>query len=247
MKTAAGNERTPRGTAAATRRPAKAASRSPFFIFFIAIAIALVLAGFGRTFLVPLLRGTFSAPWFVYAHGALFFGWMGLLMTQALLALRRRMDWHRRLGASGFVLIPAMVASGLAVALWATRRDVAAGQAQEALPFFFGQCMDMLLFATLASAALWLRANPAMHKRLVLLATLAILGAAIGRIPELGVVANGVVIGLLAGMAVFDLHGTGRIHRATSLGGSWLLAGSFLQEPLGSTAAWMAVAQRIVG
>lgn len=231
----------------ATSRPARAAPRSRYFVAFIAAAIALVLAGFGRTFVLPVLRGTFSAPWFVYVHGALFFAWMGLLMTQALFALRRRLGWHRSLGRIGIALIPAMVASGLAVVIWATRRDVAAGQAPEALPFLFGQCMDMLLFGSLASAALWLRGNPAAHKRLVLLATLAILGAAIGRIPELGVVANGVVMALLTSMAVFDLRDMGRIHSATMLGGLWLLAGTFLQEPLGHTAAWMGTALRILG
>lgn len=228
------------------KRPAKLASRSCFFVAFIAVAILLVLAGFGRTFIVPLVGGTFSAPWFVYVHAALFFVWLGLLMTQALLALRRRVDWHRRLGGVGAVLVPAMVVSGLAVAYWATRRDVAAGQGREVLAFFFGQCMDMLLFGTLASAAMLLRGTPAAHKRLMLLATLAILGAAVGRIPGLGVAANWVSVTLLVCLAIFDLRNLGRLHRVTGFGGIWLLGGIFMEEPLGNTAIWLAMAQRIV-
>lgn len=234
------------GNAMATKRLAKLAPRSRFFVAFIAAVILLVLAGFGRTFVVPLLRGTFSAPWFVYVHGALFFAWLGLLMMQALLAMRRRVDWHRRLGGVGAALVPAMVVSGLAVACWATRRDVAAGQEREALAFFFGQCMDMLLFGTLASAAMLLRGTPAMHKRLVLLATLAILGAAVGRIPGLGVAANGVTVALLVCLALFDLHSIRRIHRATGYGSIWLLGGIFMEEPLGNTATWLAMAQSII-
>lgn len=230
----------------ATKRLAKLVPRTRFFVAFIAAAILLVLAGFGRTFVVPLVHGTFSAPWFVYVHAALFFAWMGLLMTQAVLAMRRRVDWHRRLGGVGAVLVPAMVVSGLAVASWATRRDVAAGQEHEALAFFFGQCMDMLLFGTLASATMWMRGTPATHKRLVLLATLAILGAAVGRIPGLGVAANWVTVVLLACLAIFDLRSLGRLHRATGFGSIWLLGGIFMEEPLGNTAIWLAMAQHII-
>jgi hypothetical protein len=68
----------------ATKRSLKVASRFRFFVVFIAVAIALVLAGFGNTFVVPVAQGMFSAPWFVYVHAALFFAWKGLLMTQAV-------------------------------------------------------------------------------------------------------------------------------------------------------------------
>lgn len=231
----------------ATERSVRAAPRSRFFIAFIAAAILLVLAGFGRTFIVPVVRGTLSAPWFVYGHAALFFAWMGLLMAQALFAMRRRLGWHRRLGWMGAALIPPMVVSGIAVAVWATRRDVAAGQGYEALSFFFGQCMDMLLFASLASAAMLMRRAPAAHKRLVLLATLAILGAAVGRIPELGIVANGVIVALLVCVATFDLLSAGRIHRTTAFGSAWLIAGTFMQQPVGNTAAWLAMAEHTLG
>ncbi len=230
-----------------TTRLAKTSTRSFFFVAFISTIIFLVLAGFGRTFVVPLLRGTFSAPWFVYVHGALFFAWITLLLAQALLAVRRKMVWHRRLGWVGATLIPAMVVSGIAVAVWATRRDVAAGQEHEALAFFFGQCMDMLLFGSLAFAAVLMRTNPAMHKRLVLLATLAILGAAVGRIPGVGLVANWVTVGLFVCLAIFDMRNTGRFHRATVAGGMWLLGGIFTEEPLGETEIWLAIAQHLVG
>ena len=75
-----------------------------------------------------------------------------------------------------------MVVSGVAVALWASVRDFSR---DSAVTFFGGQLMDMFMFLSLASASFVARSNPQVRKRLIVLATLAILGAAIGRIPAL--------------------------------------------------------------
>jgi hypothetical protein len=183
----------------------------------------------------------------VYVHGLLFFSWISLLFIQALLAVRRQLKWHRRLGWIGASLIPLMTASGVIVAYWATRRDVAAGQEAVALPFFFGMLMDMFLFASLGTAAVLARRNSPVHKRLILIATLAVLGAAVGRIPVLGGVANYITVFMLLCIAAFDALTIKRVHHATILGGAWLLVGGFSEIPIGDTAAWLSVAQRIIG
>jgi hypothetical protein len=148
------------------------------------------------------------------------------------------MRWHQRLGTIGFPLVPLMAASGVAVAVWATNRDVALGQAEEAIPFFFGQLMDMLLFFAFASAALLLRRRPAVHKRCVLFATIAILGAALGRIPVVGSVANPVAVALVLAIGVYDLAVERRVRPVSYVGGLLLLAGIYTEPPLGETRAW---------
>ncbi|MEO5740395.1 MAG: hypothetical protein ABIS29_07355 [Vicinamibacterales bacterium] len=230
-----------------TLRSTKLAPRPRFFVVFSSATLLLVLAGFTTTFFLPLARGTFSRPWFVYAHGSLFFLWASLLVAQALLAMRRRLKWHRQLGWFGAALVPAMAGSGVLVAHWATRRDIAAGEAADALPFFFGALMDMFLFASLASAAILLRGNPTAHKRLILIATLAILGAAVGRIPVLGGSSNYITVFFLLSLAAFDLSISRRFHPATIYGGLWLLVGIFTQAPIGNTSVWLSLAQRLLG
>ncbi len=230
-----------------TMRSTEVARRHLFFIVFASVTALLVLTGFTRTFFLPLAHGTFSRPWFVYLHGLLFFSWISLLVIQALLALRRQFRWHRRLGWFGASLIPLMTTSGVIVAYWATRRDVAAGHGAVALPFFFGLLMDMFLFASLATAAVLARSYSSVHKRLILFATLAVLGAAIGRIPVLGAAANYITVFMLLCIAIFDVFAIRQVHHATMLGGAWLLAGTFIQTPIGNTAAWLSVAQRIFG
>jgi hypothetical protein len=230
-----------------TMRSTEVAPRHLFFMAFASVTALLVLTGFTRTFFLPLAHGTFSRPWFVYLHGLLFFSWISLLVIQALLALRRQFRWHRRLGWFGASLIPVMTASGVIVAYWATRRDVAASHSAVALPSFFGQLMDMLLFASLATAAVLARNYPPVRKRLILIATLAVLGAAIGRIPVLGASADYITVFMLLCIAMFDAFAIRQVHRATILGGTGLLVGIFTETPIGNTAAWLSVAQRIFG
>jgi hypothetical protein len=205
---------------------------------FAALVFAAVLAGFGRTFLVPFARGRFEPrPWFVYAHAALFFVWVTLLIVQAWLAARRQVRWHQRLGWIGFPLVPLMAASGIAVSVWATRRDLALGQA-EAIPFFAGLLMDMLLFFAFASAALLMRRRPAVHKRLMLFATIAILGAAFARIPAMEGLGNSVAVALVLAIGAYDIRIERRIRPVSYIGGLLLLAGIFSETPLGELRAW---------
>lgn len=218
-----------------------------FFVAFALVAASLVLTGFGRTFFLPLARRTFSAPWFVYVHGTLFLTWIGLLTTQSILVARHRTTLHRSLGRVAAGLIPLMVASGVVVAFWASARDVRKGGGDEVVAFFCGELMDMLLFGVLATAALLTRRHPQAHKRLIVLATLAILGAAVGRIPVLDDVSNYVTFALLLCLVGYDFRVRPRLHPATAAGGLFLLAGTFSQNYIGSTSLWLEFGRRLLG
>ncbi len=217
-----------------------------FFVGFALLVGILVLTGFARTFFIPLANRRFSAPWFVYLHGTLFLSWVALLILQSLLVATRHVSWHRRLGPIGIGLVPVMVASGLAVAVWATARDVRAGQGDGAVALFFGELMDMALFAALGAAALLTRRRPDVHKRLIVLATLALLGAAVGRISIIGKASNLLTLLLLASLAGRDLVRLGRVHAATILGGLVLVSGTLIQTPVGATSSWLSVGRRII-
>jgi len=214
-----------------------------FYLGFALLAAALVLAGFTRTFFLPLARRTFTAPWCVYIHGTSFFTWMTLLVAQASLVIRRRVSLHRRLAV---VLIPCMVFSTIAVATWATARDYRATPSDQALAFYFGELMDMVMFGAFATGAYLTRRRPATHKRLILLATLAVLGAAIGRIPVIGAGANDVTLAMLGTILVADLITLPRPHAATIVGGAALILGIFTEDAIGATPQWLTVGTRII-
>jgi hypothetical protein len=217
-----------------------------FFLSFALIVAVLVIASFFQSFFVPVALGRFSAPWFVPVHGTLFLFWTALLVAQSVLVARRRTRTHQRLGWVLVGLIPLMVASGVAVALWASVRDFRSGGGDAAVSFFGGQLMDMLMFGAFSSAAFVMRRDPQSHKRLIVLATLAILGAAIGRIPTIGAAANYVTTALLVALSALDLKTLHKLHRVTLFGGFLLLVGIFSQNYLFSLGGWLNAGRRIL-
>jgi len=214
-----------------------------------AVAIALtVLVGFGPTYYFRSLTDLPPLPRLTHAHGLVFSAWILLFTTQVCLVGGGRRDLHRRLGVAGGVLAVLMVVVGLAVALAAARRDIAAGEADRALGFLIIPLGDILAFVVLVTSALVLRARRETHRRLMLLATLAILLAAIGRIPWLGGT-GGIIayfIALLAAAPVHDWLTHGRPHPVSLWGGIGVFAfalGRFLSQ---DSAWWHAIAARLV-
>lgn len=68
---------------------------------YVSLALAMtmmVVASFWAIYFGPLLRGDAERPWLFHLHGAVFLGWMGLLVTQATLVSLGRTRLHRRVG-----------------------------------------------------------------------------------------------------------------------------------------------------
>jgi hypothetical protein len=226
------------------RNPAKL---HVYFILFSLVFAAIVLAGFTRTFFMPVVRGTFSKPAVVYIHGALFFAWTGLLVSQSVLAATKRMRAHRKTGmVAGWLVLP-MLALGVIVAARDTIHDVRAGEGEAAVSFFYGELADLAMFGLLAGAAMLLRNKPDFHKRWVLLGSLGLIGAAVGRIPELSGFFLYIFIGLIVSMAAYDLFTRRSIHVATATGAAVLLALGLTEEFIGSTQAWLRAAHHLLG
>ena len=164
---------------------AKVAARSGFFLCMSLGFLAIALIGFSPTFFIPLARDTFAdphgvrdAPPVIYVHGALVFAWLIFLIAQASLIRVRNVSVHRRLGWLGALLGLAVVISGVAVSFYATRRDLATGGGDVVLGDFVGLLVTFLIFGSLIAAAMVLRRDSESHKRLLLLATIWVLGPA---------------------------------------------------------------------
>jgi hypothetical protein len=226
------------------RTPAKLHS---YFILFSLVFAAIVLAGFSRTFFMPVVRGTFSKPPVVYIHGVLFFAWTALLVSQSVLAATKRMSAHRKIGLiAGWLVLP-MLALGVIVAVRDTIHDVRAGEGEAAVSFFYGELADLAMFGLLAGAAMLLRNKPDFHKRWVLLGSLGLIGAAVGRIPALSGLFLYIFIGLIASMAAYDLFSRRSIHVATAMGAAVLFTLGLSEEFIGNTQAWLRAAHYMLG
>jgi hypothetical protein len=97
---------------------AKAGFRPSFHLTMVLLMAAFVFGGFGMTYLGPMAVGTRlpDSP-IVHLHGIVFFGWMLLLIVQAVLVNVKNVRLHRSLGTFGIAVGTLVVTMGLFIAL----------------------------------------------------------------------------------------------------------------------------------
>lgn len=137
-----------------------------------------ILAGFGVD-MPRFLREVPPAPRVIYVHAAVFTVWMLLLTAQVLLVLGDRVALHRKLGWLAAIWLPLMALLG-PWAAFASQTVIIPGPNYDP-PFLSIQIGDVAGFLILALWGLSLRKNPAAHKRVMILSTIALLDAGYGR------------------------------------------------------------------
>ncbi len=224
-------------------------------VFFLAMAVLLtvtMVVGFAKTyFLAGVFLAKLPAP-LIHIHGAVFTCWFLLLLTQSALAFVHRVDLHRKLGICGIVIACLMLPLGiLATAEYLARE---AAQRWIALATVM-PVAELSIFSVLAAAAFLARRKPAIHKRLILLATIGLIGAAVGRMEFLpywhfrGVAAIRLVwaytyVFLLA-LAVYDLWSTRRVNPATVWGSVFMISVQQVMLLVSATPPWLEFVSRM--
>jgi len=236
--------------------PARWTPERRFYTGMACMILATVLVGFARTFYLaswfPEVQPLAAPEGFFYVHGAVFTCWMLLLLLQPVLVARRRTDLHRKLGWVGAALAVAMVGVGLEGSLIAARRP-GGFMGIDAPPsvFLIVPLLDIALFALFVALAILRRSDLQSHKRLMLVGTICILGAAVARLPlpfMTGPVAFFVGTDLfLLPLVVWDLKSRGRLHPVTLWGGLVLIASQPFRLWLSGTGAWLAFANGLIG
>ena len=222
-------------------------------IFFSAMALLIlgaVLLGFGRSYY---FAGGLSArlpSLVVHIHAVLYSLWILLFIAQTMLIAGRRLDWHRRAGMFGAGLAASMVILGLTVATDSLSRNfVPPGSKLDPKSFYATPIFSTVVFCVLVTWALRARSNGPAHKRLILIATISLLGAAVGRWPSPifhGPLVAGVLAGYVLLLAGFDLWTQKRIHPATLKGGIFMIVVHQLMFPIGLTPVWRHFASAVL-
>ena len=218
-----------------------------------AIAAAVVVfIGFAPTYFLRASYQPTSLPTYLHVHGFLFTTWIALFIAQTTLVAARRTNVHRRLGWAMTSLAVVMIVVGTTAGIWSMRRQVEAGFAQQAQAFLTTPLFSMVAFAGFVTAAIAMRRDSQTHKRLMLLATISILDAAVARLPlEFLRTSNWNYLPttdiFLAAAIFYDLASRHTVHRAYVWGGVLLVIEQALRIPVGETAAWQAIAGAILG
>ena len=156
-----------------------------FYVGMALLMIAFVVAGFWPSYFGALFRGVIvERPWVIHVHFVVFMGWMALLLTQVILVSLGRTRVHRKLGTFGIGYGFLVLFVGLVVTFAAPILHLAAGEWEmdRAASFIILPLGDMVLFAGFFGAAVFFRSQPEIHKRLIVLATVALLFAAAARL-----------------------------------------------------------------
>ena len=228
-------------------------NRDRVFYTGMAVLMALtVFAGFARTFYLrayiptPTISGATVLTPLMYVHGAVFTAWVVLFLVQTALVSSRRVAVHRRLGIAGVILAAAMVVVGLRTAITAAAKG-SAPPGLDPLAFMLVPFTDMVLFTLFVSTAFVKRRDREAHKRLMLLAYVSIITAAIVRIPGLASFGPLLAFGLsllFVGMGMaYDRLSQHRIHPAYLWGGALLFVSIPGRLALSGTSAWHSVAE----
>ena len=237
--------------AAALPRPTGGVHDRRFYTGMALASAAIVFAGFAPTYFLRASYQSTPLPTYLRVHGFLFTSWIALFIAQASLVAARRTDIHRRLGWATAVLAVAMVIVGTTAGIVSMRGQVEAGNVEQALAFLTTPLFSMIVFATLVAAATRLRRDPQTHKRLMLLATISILDAAVARLPFAFLRTSSwlfmpVTDVLLIAAIVYDLVSRRRIHPAYLWGGLLIVVGQALRIPVGETDVWKSIALAII-
>lgn len=201
-----------------------------------------VLIGFWNSYLAAGLFRASLPSLVVHIHAVLFLGWIILLLVQNTMVASGNFQLHQHLGVVMGGVALAVVFTGLATVVLALRRS-APGIGASA---FAGDIAQLIAFAFLICRGLILRKDRTAHKRLMTLASAAIMGPALIRWP-FGFIQSGPPIGLVFFyllpaflIVAYDKVALRRVHRSTLFGLMLMVAAilSFLVLP--AFPAWKA-------
>lgn len=152
-----------------------------------------------------------------------------------------------RLGIAGGVLACSMIIIGIVTAIIRAKGPSPIPDVNP-LSFLTIPLFDMLVFGILIGSAFYFRRRADIHKRLMLLATIGILPAAVARLPFDFILRGGPLAFfgltdlLIIPCLAYDVISRGRPHRATVLAASLIVLSQPLRLMVGGTNAWLVFA-----
>jgi uncharacterized membrane protein YozB (DUF420 family) len=228
--------------------------RSPFLLG-LTLAMALTLGlGFSRSFFLAPLFAVEPLTAALIVHGLFGTAWFLMLCRQSWLAAKGRIADHIRAGRWGIPLAIAAVAS----ALWVVAAKAVDGhRTGSGLPDTAGiliQLSTTTWFVVLVTLGFIHRRRADWHKRLMILATIAMMAPAFSRITRLfrdsgppAVDSAYLATFFIGALALYDWRSTGRIHRVTLTVGVLYLAWVSVRLPIARSDWWTALVTPYLG
>jgi len=223
-----------------------------YFYFSMSLLIAAVIIyGFSQTIDRRLIHARPQPPFLLTVHAILFSTWVVFYLLQSVLVRIRKVRIHRTLGWAGAALGVCMIVVGPWVAVVMARFDTVQLHRPNRDAFLIVPLSDILTFAIFLGLAILWRTNPERHRRLMLIASCVLTGAAFGRMPLMhtALYFYGGIDGLILLGALRDLTVSRRIHTVYLIAipslvvAQTTVAHIFLHR----AAFWIRIAHRLLG
>lgn len=218
--------------------------RISFHFGLVLVMAAFVFAGFGMTYIGPITVGTRPPdPPIVHLHGLVFFSWILLLIVQAALANVKKVMLHRSLGMFGIAVGTLVVVMGVFITVVGASGVNMVGDTPAV---FYLSVVAPPSFAVLFIMAIRAVRRLAVHRSLILIATIAILMPGINRVYMAGLGAEHVPFVatyltmdvLLAAVLWKEWKVLGAVSRATWIGSAIVVVPQLLIFAVSSQPWW---------
>lgn len=219
------------------------AEKEPFFLYFAWIILVTVILCFGAKAIFD-ADGLPPITPLHHVHTVSMLAWFLLFAVQPTLIHAGNRRAHRLLGRLSPLLVLTFLSLAIPISLlnWTRIGDPLIVTANG---------VNLILFTGLFVAAVAFRRNTPVHKRLMLYCTLAIMGPAFGRLPEIfdadPVMAVPLILGYQIAPAVHDRWVHGRVHPATWVGVALMIAAVPVILGLSGSPAWKGVLEALLG
>jgi len=165
--------------------PGAAKGSRKFYVGMSAACLAVAVLGFMPSYFVPMAKGTFHGEPILHVHGLIMFSWVLFFFIQTLLVARGKVLAHRTWGVLGVSIYTAMVFLTMAIVslriAQASLPGQPAGLAHDMRAFEWLSVGGTLIgIPTFVLGIVYVK-RPEIHKRLMLLLTIGLLGAPIAR------------------------------------------------------------------
>ena len=246
-------------TALSMNAPARpAAGRSMFHVWMAALFVLIAFGGFVPTYWAKMAAGEFRGAPILHIHGTVFFAWTLFYLAQTWMVAQGNVRSHRSWGMAGISLATAMVFTVVLAAINSIKVAETIGMADQARQFSIVSLSAALLFSVLVGLAIANVTRPEIHRRLMLLANLPLMQAAMARVfmtlfsppdavgppPVMVSVPSGLLMSALVLIPIIhDWRTRGRPHPVYLIGGPVLFAVIVLSVPFSSTETWMGIAR----
>jgi len=156
--------------------------RSRFYPQFALVLALFVFIGFSRSYYFRFLTDLPPMVTLVHLHGLVFTGWLVLFAVQTRLIAAHRVDLHMKLGVAGLVLAVCIVALGVATVFHTAAVPRVRASGLTPPQFAVVPLVGITMFALFVALGAAFRRRAGVHKRLMVLAMIAVVGPAVGRL-----------------------------------------------------------------